>query len=429
MNLRTVRSSVEKMGESINYRRTKQWLLVAFELAQKVGADLPTKDSTRFQTVMKTVGAIHTVRTVLWKTETDLVHQYAAQYGLEEFKNESFVRIFFSTKLHEQFTISSIKITEHEKLFDCQGKLGHFAFTKSNYSEYHSSTYYVKKDVDIPQVIDELWRHYDGRLYMKVVTDIFGRPHEEFSRFEIIDTPLFGSAGSQMERLLARHRRCRARKSPRTYMCYGPPGTGKSSFSMKFADTLGSRTLKLSAESLQYISVKEMDSILEHLAPEFLLIDDIDKMSPGNTLSTLLEIIQRFKSGDGSTTLMMTSNVITGFDTGLLRPNRIDSWLEFKLPKTEERKEVLRSYAQAMGVQINDEQLTTLAKVTNTLSHDYLREIMKELHECESFDEVLTLIKLMKRLLVERKKAAAAPGAAPALPAPAAVVASKRRRR
>ncbi len=427
MNLRTVRSSVEKFGESFNYRRTKQWLLVAAELAQKVAVDLPTRDSTRFQTVMKTIGVVHTVRTVLWKTEADPVLQYAAQYGLGEFKSESFVRIFFSTSLHEQFTVSSIKITEHEKLIDAQGPLGHFAFTKSNYSDYHSSTYYMKKGLDIPRVIDDLWHRYDGRLYLKVVTDIFGRNHEEFSRFEIIDTPLFGSAGSQMDRLLIRHRRCRARKSPRTYMCYGPPGTGKSSFSMKFADTLGSRTLKLSAESLQYISVKEMDSILQHLAPEFLLIDDIDKMTPGNTLSTLLEIIQRFKSGDGSTTLMMTSNVITGFDTGLLRPNRIDSWLEFKLPKTEERKDVLQSYAKAMAVQINDEHLTTLAQVTNTLSHDYLREIMKELHECESFEEVLTLIKLMKRLLVEKKKAAAAPAlAAPATPR--AVVVRRRRR-
>jgi AAA+ superfamily predicted ATPase len=104
----------------------------------------------------------------------------------------------------------------------------------------------------------------------------------------------------------------------------------------------------------------------------------------------------------------MTANIVTNFDNGFYRPNRIDTWLEFKLPELEERKEVIRSYAKLFGVNLDAAIFERLAVESEGLSHDYLREIVSELKQSTPIDEVITLIQLMKTLLlkapVEEKK-------------------------
>lgn len=377
----------------------KQWLIAAMKLAKAIGTDIPSRSSTPLGAVFQSIGAIDTIRSAIWKDTADPVAQYANQRGMEKYTNNTFVRMFFDTDLHTKFVLFTVRITDYKELIDAQGPLGRFAFTKSDYSTTYDSTYYMGPDVQMGKVLDGLWTQYDGRLHINITPNIYGRGEAEFSAFQSIDSPLFGSANLRMESLLIRHRKYQSQKIPRSYMCYGPPGTGKTSFAMKFAEKLGTRTLKLGAVSLNHISVKELDYILRHLAPEFLIIDDVDKIQTGNALPTLLDIVQRFKTGDGQTTLLLTANTITDFDTGFFRPNRIDTWIEFTLPELDERKAVISSYAERLSLDMSGAALELLASKSEGLSHDYLREIVSELKQCGSLDEILKLIVLMKRLL------------------------------
>lgn len=386
-----------------------QWTVTGLNVAHIIGSNLPGRGSTTLQTVFQTLGTIAAVRAALWQSTTDPLRQYINQYGMEKHTNETFVRIFFGTELHTKFTLFVVRINDYKDLIDAQGPLGRFVFTKSDYSSEHDSTFYMGSNVQMTEVLEGLWAQYQGRLHVTVTPTIYGNGITEFSTFQNIDSPLFGEASGRMDQLVARHRKCQEQKIPRSYMCYGPPGTGKTSFAMKFATKLGNRTLKLAATSLSHISLKEIEYLLQHLRPEFLVIDDVDKMQAGNALPTLLEIVQRFKNGDGQTTLIMTANSINSFDPGFFRPNRIDTWLEFKLPELGERKDVLRSYSLQMGVAVECpvSWVEQLAIESEGLSHDYLRELVSELKQCGSFEEVITLTKLMKKLLPKAESAEA----------------------
>ena len=379
----------------------KQWLISGLGLAKAIGSALPSKGATPIGAAFQMIGAIEVVRSNLFKTTSDPVAQYAAQYGLEKYTNETFVDIFFNTDLHTKFLLFHVRVSDYKELVDAQGPLGRFAFTKSDYSQSYDSTYYMKPDVRMNEVLDGLWTQYNGKLHVNVTSNMYGQTKAQFSGFQDIYSPLFGLANDRMEHLVVRHNKCRDQKIPRSYMCYGPPGTGKTTFAMKFAQALGQRTLKLGAVSLGHISVKDIDYLLLHLAPQFLIIDDVDKIQTGNALPTLLEIVQRFKGGDGQTTLLMTANTIEGFDAGFFRPNRIDTWIEFQLPQLEERKMVIRSYAERLELKLSEDNLQTLAQESEGLSHDYLREIVSELKQCNSFEEVMELVQLMKKLLLK----------------------------
>lgn len=391
--------AVVKKALGILRSRGPQWALTGLSLAKTIGTSLPGRGSTPIGAIFQTLGTIGEVRSALWKTTTDPVAQYAIQYNLEKLTNETFVRIFFGTDLHTRFLIYKVRINDYKELIDAQGPLGRFAFTKSDYSSTHDTTFYMGKDVQMGKVLEGLWTQYNGRLHTSVMSDNYGRSSVEFNGFDIVDSPLFGSASARMDLLSERHCKFRERKIPRSYVCYGPPGTGKTSFAMKFAALLGKRTLKLGAASLNHISLKDIDYLLKHLAPDFLIIDDVDKIQSGNALPTLLDIVAQFKSGDGRTTLIMTANTIVDFDPGFFRPNRIDTWLEFKLPDIEERTEVLSSYAKLSEVKIKPTKLAQLASESEGLSHDYLRELVSELKHSGSFEEVIALTQLMKKLI------------------------------
>ena len=401
----------ERWSELLGSARMRgtQWVFLAIELARKLGDELPNREHSPLQATLKTIGAIDTVRTTLWPHTGDPVERYATQQGLVKQKGSPFVNMFFGTDLHKCFAVGSVRITDYTTITDARGELGRFVFTKNDYADAHDPTFYAKPDADMHKVLEGLWRQYEGRLYVSVESDPWGKSIIEFSSFPHVESPFYGGADAEMKRLVDRHRRCRAQGSPRSYMLFGPPGTGKSTFATAFAEELGSRTLKLSAESLEHTSIKDMIYLLENLCPEFLIVDDIDKVNVGNSLSTLLETLQRFKSVE--TTIMMTANTISGFDKGLLRPDRIDTWVEFKLPELGERREVLRAYLKRSHLEITDEQLEALAVASDTLSQDYLRELVVELRQCGSFDEVMTLVEIMKRLLasVEEKKGSDSP--------------------
>ena len=153
-----------------------------------------------------------------------------------------------------------------------------------------------------------------------------------------------------------------------------------------------------------------MDFLLSNLRPDFLLIDDVDKANADQALATLLDVLERFKSEHPHVTVIMTANMVSGFDHGMLRPGRIDTFVEFKLPRRSERGELLRRYG-VDGVSAAH----LLERATKGLSHDYVRELALALKH-EALEDVLETARTMRRLLAATKPppAATAPAGAPA---------------
>lgn len=384
-----------------------RWFLIAVDLSRKLGNELPSRDSTPLQATLKTIGAIDTIRTSLWPSVGDPSLRYASQRGLTRQRNAAFVQLFFHTELHKCFSLGNVRISENVGLVDAVGPLGRFVFVKNDFADSYESVFYTSPHVDMPAVLHGLWEQYGGRMYASTTVSAWGEVTFDFSPIAETSLPLFGEASSRMDKLLARHRRYKAQGVPRSYMLYGPPGTGKSCFATVFAERLGERTLRLNASALAHATIKDVSFLLNNLAPEFLIIDDIDKVDVSNTLPALLESLQRLKSI--ATTTLMTANIVSGFDKGLLRPGRIDTWLEFAMPNRDERCEVLREYALLFDVEISLQQVEALADVTDTLSHDYLRELILELRQCGSFDDVVQSVPLMRSLLASVLKNSATP--------------------
>lgn len=417
--------NLARITERVRKFELPRHLVTAMELAGALADSLPNRNSTPTQAVLKTLASINTVRKVLWPAGANPVAVYAAQHGLVEQRSEQFVRLFWDTDLSKRFVIGKIRVTDYMNLIEARGPLGHLAFTKYDFADTHEPTFFMGPGLHLTSVVDDLWESYAGRLQVALTSTPGGSSRSEFVRFAAPDPHLFGGARARMDALVARHERFRARGKTRAYCFYGEPGTGKSTAAALLAARLGARTLKLDAPSLGHASVKEMAFLLENVAPDFVIIDDVDKVEPGNALATVLEIVARFKAPGSRASVALTANRIGGFDKGMLRPGRVDTWVEFRLPNGSERAEVLRRYAPVFGAKLSPKQLTTLTKATAGLSQDYLREIVDEFGQSGDLGEAVALIATMKRLAeaaddeavkVAKAKAAAAPPTSKASP-------------
>jgi SpoVK/Ycf46/Vps4 family AAA+-type ATPase len=144
--------------------------------------------------------------------------------------------------------------------------------------------------------------------------------------------------------------------------------------------------------------VKTLSFLIEYLHPDFLIIDDVDKMDMTKGLPTLLDILQRFKTEHSFVSIIMTANSVSLFDKGFLRPGRIDTWIEFKIPNDEERAAILTSYIKEEGITVSDEMIKDITTITSGLAQDYLREIVTCLKHDDGAD-IMKSIELMKSLL------------------------------
>jgi hypothetical protein len=375
---------------------------LALKLASDIIPKLPAKDDTLLQVSVKMLGVIDSAQGILFPTTRgNILDTIIDRYDLEEAKNEQFVSLFFDTDLYEQFKVHRFSLTDYMDVIDASHETyGRLFFIEYTYSSGGpESTFYHSKGMEFSEILDGLWESHEGRLHVSVGVGEHGSgTKSEFTEFTEWPNPLFGSMQDLMAKHVARHQRLMADKIPRSYMFYGPPGTGKSSFAIQFASRLGSRTLKMDAQSFTHVTLKDVAFLLTNLKPDFLVLDDVDKADVSKGLPTILEILQRFKS-DHALSVLLTANTITQFDLGFLRPGRIDTWVEFPLPEENERRDVIRCYVEQFKAHhVTAEQIAHLAKITSNLSQDYLREVAQLL--CyDEIEEVTKTISTMQKLL------------------------------
>ena len=152
---------------------------------------------------------------------------------------------------------------------------------------------------------------------------------------------------------------------PRGGLFSGPSGTGKTLMAKALAGEMGMTLFIVDPPTLLSKWVGESEKGLREVfkrakqaSPCILFIDEIEAMAPARTAEDSGQVSQRivsqlFRELDGlpsslGIAVVAATNRIDLMEPTLLRAGRFDSIIEFPLPGTEERIEILELYLQSL---------------------------------------------------------------------------------
>ena len=164
--------------------------------------------------------------------------------------------------------------------------------------------------------------------------------------------------------------------SPRGILLTGVPGCGKSLCSKATASIFNIPLYRLDLATVQgeYVGQSEaqLKSALdtaEYVSPCVLWIDEIEKGLNDNNSSVTSKMIGQFlfwlQECKKPVFVVATANSIESLPAELIRKGRFDEIFFIDLPNNEERKELLKLYANKyLKVDIHDELLNKLVEIT-----------------------------------------------------------------
>ncbi|MDP2696419.1 MAG: ATP-binding protein [bacterium] len=338
------------------------------------------------------------------------IDDYLSQFKLEKESNQSFVLLIFSNLVIESLQVKRIPIGSNTYLIkiDVCGN-GTLYFTEHKYDQRpeKDDEFYYSPDFDFKSLMAQIWNLYSGRIYVTLNSkDVqwnggswVGKPN--FNTFHISNDPIYGSALDLFDKINEKNIRCRADGVSRSYLFFGPPGTGKSSFAQKLGGD--KKIIKFDAKSFESISVESIKFLFSVLSPEFVIIDDIDKVfAASGEVATLLCILETIKLDFPQSTIIVTANSVDELDPAIFRAGRLDEPIKFAIQNAEDRREILTCYGKKLDIKISDEQIEKIISATEGLSAAYMKEIIIQM-KYSSMEEVLNIIKTMKSLLKKKK--------------------------
>ena len=151
------------------------------------------------------------------------------------------------------------------------------------------------------------------------------------------EVELSGEAGLLRERV----KRFIAAKVARSYLIYGPPGSGKSTTIQNIARSLGLRTLRVElaegpgqqAKSSDAQAVAtSLEAVVMLLAPDVLILDDLDRIEVSAELLRLLEFVRA-----RTKVVLCSANRLEPLMGAALRPGRLDEVLRLDAVEEEAR--------------------------------------------------------------------------------------------
>ena len=180
--------------------------------------------------------------------------------------------------------------------------------------------------------------------------------------------------------------------APQNILFYGLPGTGKTMLAKALSNNLNIPLYLVKATSLigDHVgdSARQIHELFESAsknAPSLIFIDEIDAIAlhrqyqslrgdVSEIVNSLLTELDGINPNEGVVTIAATNNV--GFLDTAVR-SRFEEEIEFTLPTTEERKEILQKNIETMPIKVNID-IDKVAKMSKNMSgRDIKQKILK----------------------------------------------------
>lgn len=320
--------------------------------------------------------------------------------GVEEFTNQLFADLFFKTPLRQELLINRFRASLDLTIIAVSSKYG-----RAYFAEYQgivggsiSQTFYVSKGFQFEAMLEELWGHYNHKLHVQVTYNPYrGRTDVDYEEIVFNSDPMSKNMLEDLELMSQKQKAYSSKGYARTYLLVGIPGVGKTTLALRFAQRCGDRVLRIDAEGLSNGGTDDMNLFIGGLKPDFVLIEDVDRVTNKSTLSTILETLTNLKERFPRVTIVMTANNLKVMDTAMTRPGRIDKVLQFDPPDEDERRRILAAYFAEYGVEVEIPQ--EVLDASEGLTAAYLKEVAIQFDCGESLEEILESIEMMQTLI------------------------------
>jgi hypothetical protein len=366
----------------------RRLLKTSGEILEKV----PNKDDNTLVTAVKIVSLADAAYEYL-NGKDDPALEYLNQFSLIKKTNGQFVSLFFSSFLKREFKITNTTVEQDQRVIRADvPNNGTLFFTEWTYDGGEKSdVFYHTEDFDFKKLLSDIWNIYGGKIYVSISEGGWTRSKGAmFSQFPIPKDKIYGKAAPFLQKMIQKELQYRIDNIPRCFLFVGEPGTGKSSFAMHMTEK-SDRVLKFNAKGLHSISADNINFLLDGLEPEYIIIDDIDRVMISSSLATLLSILDMIKETHPDTVLILTANDADELSQALKRPGRIDEIIEFEAQDKDERKEILVGYLEAFKSNLSDNQVEMVVDATDGFTAAYMRELAIQAKYL-SFDDLITFI-------------------------------------